>query len=63
MFTEGESATRSIAANTASGENVGEPIAATDADNDTLAYSLGGSDASAFAIDTKSGQLKTNALP
>ncbi len=61
VFTEGESATRSIAENTASGENIGEPISATDADNDTLAYSLGGSDASAFAIDTESGQLKTNA--
>ena len=61
VFTEGESAARSIAENTASGENIGEPIAATDADNDTLAYSLGGTDASVFAIDTKSGQLKTNA--
>ncbi len=61
VFTAGVSATRSIAENTAAGTNIGEPISATDADNDTLAYSLGGTDASAFAIDTKSGQLKTNA--
>ena len=61
VFTEGVSTTRSIAENTASGVNIGEPISATDADNDTLAYSLSGADALAFAIDTKSGQLKTNA--
>ena len=60
VFTEGESATRSIAENTTAGMNIGEPISATDADNDTLTYSLGGTDASVFAIDTKSGQLKTS---
>ncbi len=61
VFTEGTSTTRSIAENTATGENIGEPVAATDADDDTLTYSLGGTDATAFAIDSATGQLKTKA--
>ena len=35
-------------------------MAATDPDNgDTLTYTLGGSDATSFAIDETTGQLKT----
>ena len=60
-FTEGSSTTRSVANNTASGINIGSPIGATDPDGDTLTYSLGGSDANAFSIDSKTGQLMTNA--
>ncbi len=62
VFTEGESTTRSIAENTLAGENIGTPVAATDADEDTLAYSLSGPDAAAFGIDTTTGQLKTSTL-
>ena len=58
-FTEGASATRSVAENTASGENIGNPIAATDANNDTLTYTLGGTDVSSFSIVNSSGQLQT----
>ncbi len=61
VFTEGNSTTRTTAENTASGENIGEPVDATDADDDPLTYSLGGTNANVFAIDTKSGQLKTSA--
>ena len=53
--------TRSVDENTASGQNIGEPVEATDADNDTLTYTLGGTDATSFDIDTSSGQLKTDA--
>ena len=60
-FTDGSSITREIAENTASGENIGAVITATDPDNDTLTYSLGGTDASAFGIDTTTGQMKTKA--
>ena len=60
VFTDGDSTTRSIAENTASGVNIGSVIAATDADNDTLTYTLGGTDASAFRIVSTSGQLQTN---
>ena len=54
-------ATRSIAENTAAGENVGDPVTATDPDRDSLHYTLGGTDASSFAIDSSTGQLLTGA--
>ena len=60
-FTDGASTTRTVAENTAAGTNIGNAITATDPDNDTLTYRLGGQDASAFGIDTNTGQLKTSA--
>ena len=60
-FTEGTSTTRSVAENTASGQDIGTAVAATDADNDTLTYSLGGTDADSFSMDTATGQLQTKA--
>ena len=60
-FTEGDSTTRSITENTASGENIGNAVSATDADNHTLTYSLSGTDASSFSIVSSSGQLQTRA--
>ncbi len=61
IFTDGASTTRSVPENTASGQNIGDPVSATDADEDTLTYQIGGTDAAAFAIDTSSGQLRTSA--
>ena len=61
VFTDGTGATRSIAENTAADTNIGTPVAATDADNNTLAYTLSGTDAASFGIDSTTGQLKTNA--
>ena len=61
VFTDGTSTTRSIAENTASGTNIGTAVAATDADNDTLTYTLGGTDAASFSIVSTSGQLQTKA--
>ena len=55
------STTRTIAENTAAGVNIGTPVAATDADNDTLTYTLGGTDANAFNIERTTGQLRTRA--
>ena len=43
--------------NTPSGTLVGSPVTATDADGDVLTYSLLGTDASSFAIDSSTGQL------
>ena len=60
-FTDGSSITREVAENTSAGENIGAVITATDPDNDTLTYSLGGTDASTFALDITTGQLKTSA--
>ena len=60
-FTEGTNTTRTIAENTATGVNIGSVVAATDTDNDTLTYTLGGTDASSFSIVSSSGQLQTQA--
>ena len=59
VFTEGDSATRTVAENTAAGTNIGNPIAATDTEKDRLTYSLSGTDAALFRIVSKSGQLRT----
>ena len=59
VFTEGDSATRSVAENTAAGVNIGTPVTATDADRDMLTYTVGGDDGSAFSVDGATGQLKT----
>ena len=61
VFTEGSNTTRTIVENTEASVKIGSAVSATDADEDPLAYSLGGTDAAAFAIDTGSGQLRTNA--
>ena len=61
VFTDGSRTTRSVAENTAANTNIGTAITATDADNDTLTYSLSGTDASSFAIDRNTGQLRTKA--
>ena len=49
--------TRNVAENTAADEDVGAPVTAMDADNDTLTYSLGGTDAESFDIDSATGQI------
>ncbi len=61
VFVEGAASTRSIAENTGSGVNIGNPVSARDTDNDTLTYSLSGQDAASFSIDSSSGQLRTQA--
>ena len=54
--------TRRVQENTAAGRNIGTPVAATDADtDDPLTYSLDAAGDSVFAIDSRSGQLRTKA--
>ena len=60
-FTDGATTTRSVAENTASDQNIGGAVGATDADGDTLTYSISGTDAASFTIDSTSAQLKTSA--
>ena len=64
-FTEGNSATRSVAENTSAGSNIGATVSATDPDGvakfNTLTYSLSGTDASSFDLNTSTGQIKTKA--
>ena len=57
----GSRTTRSIAENTPAGVNIGSPVSATDADDDTLTYTLDGTDAGSFRIVGNSGQLQTQA--
>ncbi len=51
----------SVAENTASGAAIGSAVEASDADSDTLTYTLGGTDAASFNIDGSTGQLRTRA--
>ena len=67
--------TRDVAENTMAGVNIGDPVAANEPDTadgdtdvnpddpkvDALTYSLGGTYAASFGIDTGTGQLKTKA--
>ena len=55
------STTRAVEENSVMNTLIGEPVSATDADEDTLLYALGGTDASSFSIDSYTGQLKTKA--
>ena len=60
VFDEGRSAARSVSAAAQAGTNIGDPVAATDADSgDTLTYSLEGRDSAFFDIDDSTGQLLT----
>ena len=62
VFTDTGPAARSVPENTGAGENVGAAVAATDENTDeTLNYSLGGTDAASFEIDSASGQIRTKA--
>ena len=60
-FPATETGARSVAENTVAGQNIGLPVAASDAENDTLVYTLGGTDAASFDIVRSSGQLQTKA--
>ena len=58
---EGDRTTRSVAENTPAGANIGEPVAASDFNRDTLTYSLRGLGSDLFDLDASSGQLLTKA--
>ena len=64
VFPQVEDGQRAVAENAADGTVVGPPVAATDlnagdaAVNDPLVYSLAGTDAASFDIDSSSGQLR-----
>ena len=60
-FVEGARASRTVAENTGAGVDIGEPVTATDPDEDPLTYTLIGSDRVAFDVDASSGQLRTRA--
>ena len=51
------SATRSVAENAAAGTSVGDPVTGTPHNGETLTYTLTGDAATAFVIDSASGQI------
>ena len=53
--------TRTVAENTAAGENIGAPVTATDNQGSNLTYRLVGTDATMFRIAASTGQLQTRA--
>ena len=57
--TDDSPATRNVNENTPRGENVGNPVTATDLDTTTLTYRLDGPDAGLFSFDTRSAQIRT----
>ena len=60
VFSEGASATRTVARSAAAGMAIGQPVRATDADaGTTLEYTLEGTDAASFDINAANGQLLT----
>ena len=52
---------REVAENTPAGRPVGAPVTATDTYGEALTYTLTGLDASSFAVDEASGQIRTEA--
>ncbi|WP_419554242.1 fibronectin type III domain-containing protein [Candidatus Poriferisodalis sp.] len=63
VFSDTAPVTLSIAENPGAGVDVGAPVAASDADTATtgelVTYSLGGTDAASFTIDSTTGQIRT----
>ena len=59
-FPSRETGARSVDENTAASRNIGTAIAAADADNDPLTYSISGADAAPFDVVESSGQLQTS---
>ena len=57
-FDEGAVTTRAVAENTAANGEVGSAVAATDPDDDALTYTLTGTDAGLFTIDSGTGQIR-----
>ena len=53
------STVRGVDENSAAGKDVGVPVTAMDADDDTLTYSLEGTDAGSFDINASTGQIQT----
>ena len=62
LFFSDNTLTRSIAENTAANQNVGAAIpAATDADGDSLTYTMEGVDAASFRFEASTRQIQTSA--
>ena len=54
-----DTVTREVNENTGANQNVGAPVTATYTGTGTLTYTLGGTDAASFEIESSTGQIKT----
>ena len=54
-----DTVTREVNENTGANQNVGAPVTATYTGTGTLTYTLGGTDAASFEIESSAGQIKT----
>ena len=61
VFSDGDSATRSLPENSTANVSVGAPFSASDQDGDTFTYSFSGADAASFTFDPATGQISTKA--
>ena len=61
QFPSSETGTRTVDENTPWYQNIGDPVVATDPDDDKLTYSLENARTSPFTIDRFRGQLQTGA--
>ena len=57
-FPSTETGQRTVPENTRAGRNIGEPVAAVDPEGNSLTYTLTGTDAAAFTIAVKTGQIR-----
>ena len=60
-FPSSETGEREVAENVDADVAIGQPVAASDPDSDTLTYALSGTDAGAFNLDDGTGQVRTKA--
>ncbi len=58
-FDEGDTTTRTVAENAATGTTVGDPVRASDSDGGQLVYWLSGTDRASFDINRETAQLTT----
>ncbi len=58
-FNDGASTSRSVTENMAPNQNIQHPVSATDDDRDRLTYSLSGTDANSFTLNSSNGHLRT----
>ena len=58
-FDEGETAIRYVMENAPANQNVGQPVTASDANDDRITYTMSGTDAASFNFDRNTGQIKT----
>ena len=57
-FPSTETGQRTVPENTRAGRNIGEPVAAVDPEGNSLTYTLTGTDAAAFTIAVRTGQIR-----